>query len=80
MDGVVLWDKWSVELLAITLSPDEDKGRLGIEGDAALAIVQARSKDGCILCDPSGSVGVVPGESAATAPISETVVNSFAEL
>jgi hypothetical protein len=79
VEGVELCDKWSVELRAIAFSPDEDKGRLASEGDAALVIVQFLSKDGCFLCDPSGN-GVVPGESAATAPISETVVNSFAEL
>lgn len=74
----MLWDKRSVELLAMALRPEEDSGRLGKEGiggEVAAPIVQFLSNDGCFLCVSWGF-----GESPEIAPIRDVTVKSFAEF
>jgi hypothetical protein len=68
-----------VALLETALTPDEDKGRLGRDGEMAEPIVQFLSKEGCFLCEPSCAIGDAK-VSPVTEPMSEAVLNSFAEL
>jgi hypothetical protein len=59
-EELVLGDNLSVGCFAISLSPDDDIGRVGIDGDVAAApIVQVLSKDACFLWEVSGILGEV---------------------